>query len=312
MNQIKIRTKNGEKAIPELQVKNIKTSNIENSQDEEIIYLQFPGLAKLEEIKHIFSTRLGGVSQNEFASMNLSFTRGDEEESVQENYRRIAKVMGCEPEDMVATYQTHTKNLRIVTKSDCGNGVTKAKSFFDIDGLITNEPGVVILAYFADCVPIYLVDPVKKVIALCHSGWKGTVLGIAHEAIIKMNEEFDCSPGDIYAAIGPSICKECYEVSEDLLIEFKENYWDRFQDTQTLLVSDSKEDNTLFWNKGNGKYHLDLWKANELILIKSGILPEHIETTNVCTCCNSELLFSHRASDGKRGNLCAFLSIKEK
>lgn len=271
-----------------------------------VVYMEFPGLKKLQGIHHIFSTRLGGVSENEFSTMNLSFTRGDREEAVKENYRRIAAVLGTKPQHMVATYQTHTTNVIRVTAHERGLGVTRPKQMTDVDGLLTNEKGVTLLAYFADCVPLYFVDPKKKAIGLAHSGWKGTCNGIGYEMILAMEREFGCAPEDIYVAIGPSICPACYEVGEELLEEFSHSFWPRFGSKDSLLL-----ETTLFCRKDNGKYHLNLQLANQLIFRKAGILEEHMECTNVCTCCNPKLLFSHRATQGKRGNLCAFLGLDE-
>ena len=133
---------------------------------------------------------------------------------------------------------------------------------------------------------------------LSHSGWRGTVQKIGNVTIRKMTEEYGCDPGDILAAVGPSICQECYEVSEDVIEHVKDafdrKYWD-----------------ILFYGKTDGKYQLNLWEANRIVFLESGIQPAHISMPNLCTCCNPELLFSHRASHGKRGNLGAFLGLKK-
>ena len=145
---------------------------------------------------------------------------------------------------------------------------------------------------------LYFVDPVQKAIGLSHSGWRGTVGKIGKETIRKMEEQYGSDPKDILVAVGPSICKDCYEVSEDVILEFQKNFKARYW-------------KDLFYRKENGKYQLDLWKANEIIFKESGILPEHIAVTNVCTHCNSEILYSHRTSGDRRGNLAAFLALKE-
>ena len=163
---------------------------------------------------------------------------------------------------------------------------------------MTNVPGICLVTSYADCVPLYFVDPIKKVIGLSHSGWRGTVGKIGKETVRVMKEHFGCDPADILAAVGPSICQDCYEVSEDVIDMFRANFRE-------------SEYDRLFYAKENGKFQLDLWKANELVLTDAGIRPEHMAVTNVCTCCNPELLFSHRASKGKRGNLAAFIALKE-
>lgn len=260
--------------------------------------LQFSIFNQTDMVKHGFSTRFGGVSTGIYASMNLGQSRGDDPEKVQQNYRIIADTIGVSTEWMVCSDQTHTTNVKVVTKEDAGKGLLQPKDYQDIDGLITNVPGLCLVTYYADCVPLLFLDPVQKVIASSHSGWRGTVGHMGEITIQKMQSEFGCRPEHILAAIGPSICQDCYEVSEDVIQQFQqafpENIWA-----------------DLYYRKENGKYQLNLWKANEWILLNSGILPEHLAVTNLCTCCNSDLLFSHRASHGKRGTLAAFLALKE-
>ena len=260
-------------------------------------YLEYPLLKDTGIVRHGFSTRLGGVSEGYYASMNLSFDRGDKKEAVAENFRRIGEALGVRCEDMVLSRQTHTTNVRIVTNADRGKGITRERDYTDVDGLVTNVPGICLVTSYADCVPLFFVDPVKKVIGLSHSGWRGTVGKIGRKTVELMHERFGSDPADILAAVGPSVCMDCYEVSGDVIEKFKEafseNWWDQ-----------------LFYEKPDGKYQLDLWKANELIFQESGILPEHIAVTNICTHCNSDILYSHRAAGDKRGNLCAFLALK--
>lgn len=260
-------------------------------------YLEYPMLKNTGIVRHGFSTRLGGVSEGYYASMNLSFDRGDRKEAVAENFRRIGEALGVRCEDMVLSRQTHTTNVRIVTDADRGKGITRERDYTDVDGLVTNVPGICLVTSYADCVPLFFVDSVKKVIGLSHSGWRGTVGKIGRKTVELMHERFGSDPADILAAVGPSVCMDCYEVSSDVIEKFKEafpeNCWEQ-----------------LFYEKPDGKYQLDLWKANELIFLESGILPEHIAVTNVCTHCNSDILYSHRAAGDKRGNLCAFLALK--
>ena len=262
-----------------------------------VIYLTYPAFEKLEGIIHGFSTRLGGVSRGIYSSMNLSFTRGDEEEAVKENYRRIAQAIGFQTEDIVTSDQTHTANVRKVTEADRGKGITVPRDYQDVDGMVTNVPGLVLATFYADCVPLYFADPVKRVIGLSHSGWRGTVAKIGKVTVEKMKEEYGCHPEDILAAIGPSICQDCYEVSEDVIEEFKTAFAEEYQER-------------LYYEKKNGKYQLNLWEANRLIFLEAGIPEANISMPGICTCCNPEFLFSHRASHGKRGNLAAFLGLK--
>lgn len=283
----KLKRKN-EKSV--MTVKNIKQDGYE------IPLLSFPSLEATGLVKHCFTTRIGGVSTGDCASLNLSFTRGDREEAVQENYNRISKALDISVDSIVCSSQTHTTNIRVVTEKDKGKGVVCEKDYSDIDGLITNVKGITLATFYADCVPLYFVDPIHQSIGLSHSGWRGTVARMGRETLKKMKEEFGTDPSDVIAAIGPSICQDCYEVSEDVAMEFAKEF-------------PGHEDEILI-NKGNRKYQLDLWAANRIVLLEAGVKEEHLSVTDICTCCNPEFLFSHRASKGKRGNLGAFLSLK--
>lgn len=260
-------------------------------------YLEYPLFRNTGIVRHGFSTRLGGVSQGCWSSLNLSFDRGDDPEAVRENFRRIGAAIGVKPEDMVLSRQTHTTNVRVMTEQDRGKGITRERDYTDVDGMITNVPGLCLVTSYADCVPLYFVDPVRKAIGLSHSGWRGTVGKIGKETVRLMEKEFGSDPSDILAAVGPSVCMDCYEVSEDVIRKVREAF-------------DEELWPELFYEKPDGKYQLDLWKANESIFLESGILPEHIAVTNVCTHCNSQILYSHRTSGNRRGNLCAFLALK--
>ncbi len=258
-------------------------------------YFYYPRLREYDFIKHGFSTRLGGVSEDECTSMNLSYAREKSVENVKENYNRICKSIGVNPDKLAFSNQIHSNKIAVVTKDNYSsyNHVYK-----NADGLITNVQGICLVTMYADCVPLYFVDPRKKAIGLSHAGWRGTVDKISVETVVAMKQKYDSKPEDIIVAIGPSICQECYEVSEDVIREvqkeFDQSLWSR-----------------IYFKNSTDKYQLNLWEANKASLMESGILEENIIITNVCTCCNSELLFSHRASQGKRGNLAAFLSMKE-
>lgn len=258
--------------------------------------LSYPLLTETGIVKHCFTTRMGGVSKGIFSSMNLSFTRGDEKEDVMENYKRLAEALGVSLENFVFTDQTHTTNVLQVTEKDAGKGILRERDYQDVDGLITNVRGLVLSTFFADCVPLYFVDPVHEAIGMSHSGWRGTVRRMGKATIEAMEQAFGTKPSDLICAIGPSICQDCYEVSEDVAEEFKSAF--PGYEREILL------------EKGNGKYQLNLWKANEIVLEDAGVEKEHIAVTNLCTCCNPKLLFSHRASHGKRGNLGGFLCLK--
>ena len=260
-------------------------------------YLSFSSYEALPYIRHMFTTREGGVSKDIYESLNLSFTRGDDETAVLENYRRVAQALGTSIDHIVTSDQTHTTNVRPVGKEDLGKGITRPRDYKDVDGMITDQPGVLLATFYADCVPLYFVDPVHKAIGLSHSGWRGTVGRMGQATVEAMERSFGSQPKDLLCAIGPSICQDCYEVSRDV--------------AEAFIFAFPTHEKEILQAGALGKYQLDLWKANEIVLTEAGVLKEHIDLAGLCTCCNSSILFSHRASKGKRGNLGAFLMLTE-
>ena len=260
-----------------------------------IPYISFNALEQTGMVVNAFSTRQGGVSVGCLESMNLGFNRGDLDENVLKNHKIFAKAVGFPYENIVTTNQTHTTNVRVVTKEDCGKGIAKDRDYSDVDGLITNIPGIVLATYYADCVPLYILDPVNKAIGLSHSGWKGTVNRIGENTLKLMNENYGTNPKDVICCIGPSICQDCYEISEEVANEF---------------INEFGKNNKILYNKGNGKYQLNLWESVKQVFLDAGVEYDNIYTTDICTCCNKDELFSHRGHHGKRGNLAAFLMLK--
>ncbi|MDO4621323.1 MAG: peptidoglycan editing factor PgeF [Eubacteriales bacterium] len=298
--------KNAWNSFPQIRLIRKAGNTVPEEAGEKTPILQFPNLEATGVIRQAFSTRLGGVSgpataefleMPHLASMNLSFSRGDDPEHVRENFRRIAEELGAEPERFVFTDQTHTAVVRVVTEEDAGKGLTRPRDYTDTDGLVTNVPGIVLSVFTADCVPVAMVDPVHKAIGLVHSGWKGTVGKISAEAIRLMNEKYGTDPKDLVCAVAPSICQDCYEVSEDVAEHFRNAYPGR--ETEIMI------------DKHNGHYQLDLWAANRICLEEAGVPESQIAVTGICTACNADYMFSHRASHGMRGNMGAFLMLKE-
>lgn len=278
--------------------KNTK-EHMEVKKKDGVVYLTYPAFEKFSWCCHGFSTRFGGVSRGIYQTMNLSFQRGDRKEDVEENYRRISGAIGFNLEGTVCSQQTHSINIRQVRAEDGGKGILKSLDYQNVDGLITDMPGITLAASFADCVPLFFVDPVHKAVGLAHSGWRGTAGKMGSHMLQAMKETFGSEPAEIYAAIGPSICQNCYEVSEDVAEIFQKEFPDHAKERQLL------------YRKENGKYQLNLWRANEIILREGGVPAKQISFPGICTCCNPDFLFSHRASHGKRGNLSAFLGIQK-
>ena len=250
---------------------------------ESTLFQGFPGLV------HGFSTRLGGVSGGYLSSMNLSFNaESSHPGNVRENFRLLAESAGFDVSTLVFSSQMHTTNVLKAGRKDTGCGTSREYGWDDVDGFITNESGVTLAVFAADCVPVLFFDPIHRAVGAAHSGWRGTADGIVRVVVRRMMEEFGSDPADLYVTVGPAICQKCYEVSEDVAIRFPES----------CRIA-----------KKDGKYQLDLHKANEQLLLGSGILPGHLVLSNLCTSCNKELLFSHRATGGRRGLMAGFIGL---
>ena len=272
------------------------TQTLQENHKGDLLYYTFPAFDAMPFVRHGFSTRLGGVSIGKFASMNLSFTRGDEEEAVLENFRRFCAAIHVKPQDVVVSAQTHTVNIYNATAADRGRGITRAREYTDVDGLITDEPNVVLCTQYADCVPLFFVDPVKKVVATSHAGWRGTLGGIGRLTVERMCSDYGCLPENIRVGIGPSIGRCCFEVDDPVFMPF----------AQSPLF-----DEGCYTNDGNGKYHIDLWEYNRRSVLSAGVKACNITVTDLCPRCHPSLLWSHRYCGKDRGSLAAFISIAE-
>lgn len=273
-----------------------RTTRIHIRKD--VPYISYKCLEDFSWITNGFSTRYGGVSDGIWSTMNLNFNVLDDEKKVIENFTRMGNALNVPVEKMVFSHQTHTTNVLVVDETKCGMGIVRQRDFHDIDGLITNVPGVCLVTSYADCVPLYFLDPVNRAIGLSHSGWRGTVDNIAKNTIDLMKKTYGTRAEDLVVCIGPSICQDCYEISQDVAEKFREVYND-------------VEQKEILTEKKDGKYLLNLHQACKYNLLREGVLRECIVMPDLCTCCNPEFLFSHRASKGKRGGLCAFFCINE-
>ena len=258
-------------------------------------YLTYHSLSEIKFIRHAFTTRLGGVSEGEFTSMNMAFNRGDDPDHVTGNYRRFCLSAGFDFDSLTASAQDHHTFVRPVTKENCGVGIYKPRDMESVDGLITNEPGVTLVTYYADCTPLFFVDTKNKAIGLAHAGWRGTVGRIGEKVLEKMHECYGTDPADIVAAVGPAISRCCYEVDEPCAKHF-------------LAMTDLQPERFVFPKEG-GKFMLDLLETNRQILVAAGVKPENITLSDLCTNCHSDLLWSHRATKGRRGTMSAMMAI---
>lgn len=257
------------------------------------VYYSFPHMDTYPFIRNGFSTRLGGVSEGIYASMNLSYTRGDEKAAVDENFVRICAAMGVSAADAVLSAQEHHTTLKNVTAADRGIGLSRPP-LVDVDGLLTDEPQVVLCTQYADCVPLLFADPVRHVVATSHAGWRGTVAEIGRLTVERMQSDYGCDPRDILAGIAPSIGPCCFEVDAPVAEAF-----------EALSVTDGDCCRAV----GNGKFFVDLWETNRRILLSAGVKAENITVTDLCTRCHPQLFWSHRFSGAARGSLAAFIAL---
>ena len=275
---------------------NNNNSTIKLNYYKNIPYLSFGKLDQYNNIKHLFTTRLGGHSEGIFSTMNFAFNTGDNKNNVLNNFIDISNILNTSINNFYHAYQNHTSNVKVVTENDKGKGVVRDIDSGEYDSFVTNCKDLVLYVAVADCVPIYIYDHVNDAIGIVHAGWRGTNKNIIRETLQTMNKYYGSEPSNIVACIGPSICKDCYEVSDDLYDEFKSNYSNDYIDS-------------IFIKNNKGKYNLDLWMANKLNLLNEGVMESNIDITNICTYNNPDILFSHRRLGNKRGNMAAFIMI---
>ncbi len=272
------------------------TNTLAAHEADGVLYYTFPAFEAYPFVRHGISTRLGGASGGIFESMNLSFTRGDDDRLVRENFCRFCTAIGVRAEDVVVSAQTHKTVVYNVTRADRGRGVTRERGYTDIDGLVTDEPDVVLCTQYADCVPLFFLDPVRRVVGTAHAGWRGTAGGIGAVMVEKMAADYGWRREDILCGIGPSIGRCCFEVDEPVYREFAK-----------LPVFDERCATV----DGGGKFHVDLWEINRRVLLSAGVRTEHVTVTDLCTRCRPDVFWSHRATGGQRGSLAGMIALHE-
>ncbi|MDO5708136.1 MAG: peptidoglycan editing factor PgeF [Andreesenia angusta] len=259
--------------------------------------LKFPELEKFSEIEHCITTRIGGVSKGPYASLNMGLTYiEDQKKDSIENFDRVARTFFDKTaKDYVRTDQVHDNKIRIIREEDRGKGLLRERDYNGIDGLITDAKGIILATGYADCTPLLIYDPIKKVIGSIHSGWKGTLKGIGKEAIETMVNEFNCKLEDILVGIGPTIGPESFEVELDVYSQFE----NRYDDIERIL-----------YKRAGKKYYLNLWEANRIVLEEAGIDSNNIFIDDHCTFTNEDKFFSHRRDRGKTGRMAALIMLK--
>lgn len=257
-------------------------------------YLVSERLEAAGGIAHGFSTRQGGVSGGMWSSLNLGVSRGDNPDHVRENYRRFLSAVGARGDVMVMSNQVHKDHVRVVTSADWKTD-PYGKVTYEADGLMTATPGVSLVVFASDCIPVLLYDPERRVIAAVHAGWRGTASGIVTRAVDKMADVYDCRPENILAAIGPGICRHCFETHEDV-----PNAMMAAMGTPVLHHVQIKE---------NGKFSVDLKGINAMRLEQAGLNPENISVCDECPSCLSDKYWSHRKTGNNRGSMAAVIQL---
>lgn len=257
-------------------------------------YLTFPALEKYDELTHLFTTRIGGVSEGSLASWNLGSWSSDTKENIRKNYEILSQVMEVPLERMVRSSQTHTTNIRRVTAEDGGKGILRERDYMDIDGLITDVRGLALVTSHGDCNAVFFFDPVRQAIGLAHSGWRGTLGNISGDMIGELRDGYGSEPQDIVVGIGPALCQECFEVDEDVARAF----FGRDEAYREFAV------------KRGVKHYIDLKEIIRYQLMQAGIEPSHIYDMGLCTRCRPDWFFSYRGQKGKNGIMAAAMMLK--
>ena len=262
-------------------------------------YLTFKRLDQCQGLRHLFTTRWGGISEGPCENWNLGFGTGhdpDTPEHRKYNVEMLARCMGTTPDRTVWSEQTHSTNIRIVTEEDLGKGGVRPRDYHEVDGLVTDLPEVCLVTLHADCNAVYFYDPVHRVIGLAHSGWKGTLNQISACMVSLMKDRYGTRPADLICGIGPSLCQDCFEVDEDVAEMF-------FQAGHRELAYSRIN------GEGITKYYINLWKIIENTLTAEGVKRENVLTMGLCTKENLDTFFSHRGQHGWRGLMAAAMML---
>lgn len=259
-----------------------------------LVYYTIPAFEDTGLVKHGFSSRLGGVSTGPLNSLNLGIKKKDPKENILKNFKIFGEALDISVENMVLSDQVHDDVILEVSKKDRGKGLLRESDLSNVDALVTQEKDVALVTFYADCVPLFLLDPVNKAIGLAHAGWKGTMMKIGQKTLQKMIDLYGTNPQDCFIGIGPSIGLCCFEVGDEVIEHIKGNFDhpDRYYTAQS-----------------NGKYIADLWKLNRDQFLHSGVPEGNITDSGLCTKCNKDIFFSHRGDKGNTGSLAAILQL---
>ena len=251
-----------------------------------LVFYRFEELAQANDLVHALFTRQGGVSRAPFNTLNLGHTVGDELEAVRLNHERALAAVGLRRADVVTAHLVHGARVAVVGREDRGRVCAET------DALITAEPGVALLLRFADCVPVLLFDPRRRVIGLAHAGWRGLPAGVVPATVATMTRAFGCRPADIWAGVGPSIGPCCYQVGPEVI-------------AQVATVMNGRRP----FRQVGQRVHLDLWAAVRGQLEDAGV--GRVAVAAQCTACHTDEWFSHRAEHGRTGRFGVVMSLRQ-
>jgi polyphenol oxidase len=263
-----------------------------------LLWYSFPLLdAYADELAHGFSSRLGGVSEGDLSALNLGIGRGDDPDKVKENYRRFGEASGFDPEAGVFSWQTHGVELRQATWADKGKGLMRQRDYHGVDGMWTTARQLPLFAHYADCVPLFFYAPDRQIASISHAGWRGTAARMAGVTVRRL-ASLGCDAGQLVAVVGPSAGPERYQVGEEVALAFA-----AFADEQGGVLRPDPASH-------EGKYLLDLWRANRLAMLEAGMDAAHIAIAGLCTISRPDIFYSHRVQGDSRGALAGFVMLK--
>lgn len=265
-------------------------------EKDNVKFIKIDEFEKLGYIKHAYSTKIGGISSGEkYAGLNLGFSTEDSSENIRKNYQLFCNAIDINIEDLVLSSQIHEDAIYKASCNDRGKGIVVDSDIKGIDGLITNEKNTALTLFSADCILVMVVDKEKKAIGACHAGWKGTVKAITKKLIERMQEEYGTRPENVIACICPGIGPCCFEVKNDVLIEFEKVF--------------GRDNDIILYAKEDGKANINLWNANRRLLSMAGVKDENIHVIDMCTCCDDEKFYSYRRDGKMTGRMAAVIEL---
>lgn len=260
----------------------------------DLVYYTIPSFENTGLVKHCFTSRL--FFKEKAVNENFDLNPKDINDNINryDNYKKLSAALDIPIENFTLSDQIHGDNIYVVKENDKGKGLSSKVIIHGTDAMITNERNIALTTFYADCVPLYILDPIKKAIGLAHSGWKGTVKKIGAKTLRKMSDEYGTNPSDCLIGIGPSIGQCCFETGPEVFEKFKAHYPDSFSD---------------FVKERHERYYIDLWSANKAQFIKLGVPQNNITVSCLCTLCNKDVFFSYRGESGNTGRMAAVLML---